>query len=189
MPGFWVGKYEVTQSEWARMMHSMPSRALDKGKGDRHPIYYVSHDDAVEFCRKLTDLERKAGRLPPRWAYRLPTEVQWEYACRAGTTTATAFGDKLDSTQANFNGDWPHNGAPKGPKLMKTVQVGSYRPNAWGIYDMHGNVGEFTATPGRHRGGSWYDSGRNCCSEIFIPEPPNASESIGFRVALVMTLR
>jgi hypothetical protein len=184
MPGFWMGKYEVTQSEWARLM-PMPSRALDKGKGDRHPIYYVSHDDATEFCQKLTDLERKAGRLPAGWEYRLPTDEQWEYACRAGTTTATAFGDQLSSTQANFNGDWPHNGAPKGPHLGKAVKVGSYQPNAWGIYDMHGNVGEFTATPGRHRGGSWYNSGRNCCSEIFIPDPPNASEHVGCRVALV----
>ena len=184
MPGLWMGKYEVTQSEWARLL-PMPSHKLDRGKGDRHPIYYVSHDDATEFCRKLTDLERKAGRLPKHWAYRLPTEEQWEYACRAGTTTATAFGDKLDSTQANFNGDWPHNGAPKGPNRAKAVKVGSFRPNAWGIYDMHGNVGEFTATPGRHRGGSWYDSGRNCCSEIFIPDPPNASEHVGFRVARV----
>jgi formylglycine-generating enzyme required for sulfatase activity len=184
-PGFWMGKYEVTQSEWAGLMGSMPSHALDKGKGDWHPIYYVSHDDAMEFCRKLTDLERNAGRLPSGWAYRLPTDAQWEYACRAGTTTATAFGDRLDSTQANFNGDWPYNEAPKGPNLQEAVQVGSYRPNAWGIYDMHGNVGEFTATPGLHRGGSWYDSGRNCCSEIFIPDPPSASEHVGFRVARV----
>jgi formylglycine-generating enzyme required for sulfatase activity len=185
IPGFWMGKYEVTQSEWARLMGSMPSHALDKGKGDRHPIYHVSHDDATEFCRKLTDRERKAGRLPRGWAYRLPTDLQWEYACRAGTTTATAFGDKLDSTQANFNGDWPYNGAPKGPNLQKAVKVGSYRPNAWGIYDMHGNVGEYTAIPGRHRGGSWYDSGRNCCSEISILDSPNAGEHVGFRVALV----
>jgi formylglycine-generating enzyme required for sulfatase activity len=183
--GFWMGKYEVTQSEWAGLAGSMPSHALDKGKGARHPIYYVSHYDATEFGRKLTDLERNAGRLPAGWAYRLPTEAQWEYACRAGTTMATAFGDKLDSTQANFNGNWPHNGAPKGPHLAKAVEVGSYRPNAWGIYDMHGNVAEFTAAPGRHRGGSWYDNGRNCCSEIFIPDPPNASEHVGFRVAQV----
>jgi hypothetical protein len=164
IPGFWMGKYEVTQSEWARLMGSMPSHALDKGKGDRHPIYSVSHDDATEFCRKLTERERKAGRLPRGWVYRLPTDVQWEYACRAGTTMATAFGDKLDSTRANFNGDWPHNGAAKGPNRQKAVEVGSFRPNAWGIHDMHGNVGEFTATHGRSRGGSWYDSGRNCCS-------------------------
>ncbi len=185
--GFWMGKYEVTQSEWAGLMGSMPSQSMDKGKGDRHPIYNVSRDETIEFCRKLTDLERNAGRLPSGWAYRLPTEVQWEYACRAGTTTATAFGDQLDSTQANFNGDWPHNGAPKGPNLQKAVEVGSYRPNAWGIHDMHGNVKEFTTTPGHVRSGSWFDSGRNCCSEIFIPDPPNASASIGFRVARVPT--
>jgi serine/threonine protein kinase/formylglycine-generating enzyme required for sulfatase activity len=185
MPGFWIGKYEVTQSEWAGLMGSRPSHALDKGEGDRHPIYYVSHDEATEFCRKLTDLERNAGRLPKGWAYRLPTDEQWVYACRAVTTTATAFGDQLSSTQANFNGDWPHNEAPKGPNLQKAVEVGSYLPNAWGIHDMHGNVGEFTATPGLHRGGSWYDSGRNCCSEIFIAEPPSASEHVGFRVARV----
>ena len=158
---------------------------MNKGKGDRHPIYYVSLDDATEFCRKLTDLERNSGRLPSGWECRLPTEAEWEYACRAGTTTATAFGDKLSSSQANFNGDWPHNGAPKGPNLQQAVKVGSYRPNAWGIYDMHGNVKEFTTTPGRVRGGSWYDSGRNCCSAIFIPDPPTASESVGFRVVLV----
>jgi sulfatase modifying factor 1 len=186
-PGFWMGKYEVTQSEWASLMGSMPSHVLDKGKGDWHPIYYVSHDDATEFCRKLTDRERKAGRLPRGWEYRLPTDAQWEYACRAGTTTATAFGDALDSTQANFNGDWPHNGAAKGPHRGEALQVGSFRPNAWGIYDMHGNVGEFTATPGRHRGGSWYDNGRNCCSEIFILDPPKPSEHVGFRVARVPT--
>jgi formylglycine-generating enzyme required for sulfatase activity len=185
LPGFWIGKYEVTQSEWAGLMGSLPPHALVKGTGDRHPIYNVSHDDAKEFCRKLTVQERDAGRLPPGWAYRLPTDAQWEYACRAGTTTATAFGDRLDSTQANFGGDWPYNGAPKGPSLGKAVPVGSYRPNAWGIHDMHGNVGEFIDTPGRVRGGSWYDSGRNCCSEISIADPPDASDHLGFRVARV----
>jgi hypothetical protein len=184
MPGFWMGTYEVTQSEWARLIGSLPSRPLDKGEGERHPIYYVSHDDATDFCRKLTDHERKAGRLPKGWMYQLPTEDQWEYACRAGTTTATAFGDKMDSTQANFGGNWPVGGAPKGPNRMKAVEVGSFRPNAWGLYDMHGNVGEFVAMPDRTRGGSWCDSGRNCCSEISIPNPGNAAAHIGFRVAL-----
>jgi serine/threonine protein kinase len=184
-PGFWIGKYEVTQSEWANLMGSLPSHALDKGKGDQHPIYYVSHADAAEFCRKLSDLERKAGRLPAGWEYELPTDNEWEYACRAGTMTASAFGDSLSSTQANFNGDWPHNGGQKGPSLMTSVKVGLYCPNDWGIYDMHGNVGEFTAMSGRVRGGSWCDSGRNCCSEIFIPIPPTPFQSVGFRVALV----
>jgi serine/threonine protein kinase len=186
--GFWMGQYEVTQSEWVGVMGSMPSQAMNKGKGDRYPIYNVSLDQAIEFCRRMTSQERKAGRLPEGWSYRVPTEEDWEYACRAGTATATAFGDRLSSTQANFNGDWPHNGAPKGPNLQKAVEVGSYQPNAWGICDMHGNVKEFTTTPGRVRGGSWFDNGRNCCSEIFIPDPPNASESVGFRVARVPSL-
>ena len=184
--GFWMQETEVTQSEWATLMGSMPSHAMNKGKGDRYPIYYVSLDDATKFCRKLTDLERNAGRLPSGWAYRLPTEAQWEYACRAGTTTATAFGDKLSSTQANFNGDWPHNGAPKGPNLAE----GGARSVR--IAPMPGGFTTCTATSrssrprlGGYRGGSWYDSGRNCCSEIFIPDPPNASESVGFRVVLV----
>jgi serine/threonine protein kinase len=185
MPGIWMGKYEVTQSEWARLMGSMPSHAMDKGEGDRHPIYYVSHDDVTEFCQKLAEQERKAGRMPKGWIYQLPTDDQWEYACRAGTTTATAFGDKMDSTQANFGGNWPYGGAPQGPDRLKAVAVGSLRPNAWGLYDMHGNVGEFVAARGRTRGGSWCDSGRNCCSEIFIPNPGDASAHVGFRVALV----
>ena len=182
--GFWMQETEVTQSEWATLMGSMPPHEMNKGEGDRHPIYFVSLDDATKFCRKLTELERNAGRLPSGWEFRLPTEAQWEYACRAGTTTDTAFGDELSSTQANFGGEWPHNGALKGPSHGMAIEVGSYRPNDWGIYDMHGNVKEFTTTPGRVRGGSWCDSGRNCCSGIWIPDPPNPSESIGFRMVL-----
>ncbi len=144
LPGI-ASMHPPGQSEWASLMGSMPSHALDKGKGDRHPIYYVSHAEATEFCRKLTDLERKAGRLPKGWEYRLPTDAQWEYACRAGTTTATAFGDKLDSTQANFNGDWPHNGAPKGPNRGKAV-AGRF------VYaPMPGGLTTCTATSGSSR--------------------------------------
>ncbi len=183
--GFWIQETEVTQSDWTRVMGSMPAHEMNKGKGDRHPIYYVSLDDATKFCRNLTELERNAGSLPSGWECSLPTEEQWEYACRAGTTTDTAFGDQLSSSQANFVGEYSHNGAPNGPSHHQAVKVGSYRPNDWGIYDMHGNVKEFTTTPGHVRGGSWYDSGRNCCSGLFIPDPPNASESVGFRVVLV----
>jgi serine/threonine protein kinase len=183
--GFWIQETEVTQLEWVTLMGSLPGHEMNKGKGDRYPIYYVSLDDATKFCRKLTDHERNARGLASGCEFRLPTEEQWEYACRAGTTTATAFGDRLSSGQANFNGDWPHNGAPKGPNFQMAVKVGSYRPNPWGIYDMHGNVKEFTTMPGRVRGGSWYDSGRNCCSAIYIPDPPTALESVGFRMVLV----
>ncbi len=187
--GFWIQETEVTQSQWAGVMGSMPPRDMNKGKGDRHPIYHVSLNDANNFCKKLTELEHQAGSLPSGWGCRLPTEVQWEYACRAGTTTDTAYGDQLGSSQANFSGYWPHNAAPKGPSQNQAVEVGSYRPNDWGIYDMHGNVKEFTTTPGRVRGGSWFDSGRNCCSGIAIPDPPSASESVGFRVVLVSVPR
>lgn len=182
--GFWIQETEVTQLEWVSVMGSLPSHELNKGQGDRYPIYFISLEEAAEFCRKLTDIEREAGRLPAGWDFSLPTDAQWEYACRAGTTTATAFGDQLSSTQANFGGEWPHNGAPKGPSHNQAVKVRSYRPNPWGIYDMHGNVKEFTTTAGRVRGGAWCDSGRNCCSEIWIPDPPTASECVGFRVAL-----
>ena len=96
---------------------------------------HVSWDDAVAFCRKLSELpeEKKAGRV-----YRLPTEAEWEYACRAGTKTPFHYGNSLSSKQANFNGNFPYGGADKGPYLKRTAKVGSYAANAFGLYDMHG---------------------------------------------------
>jgi len=88
-------------------------------------------------------MERNAGRLLPGYIYRLPSEAEWEYCCRAGTTTATAFGNSISLSQANFNGNYPYNGAAKGPYLERTTAVGSYATNAWGLYDMHGNVWEW----------------------------------------------
>jgi formylglycine-generating enzyme len=114
-----------------------------KGEGPDYPMYYVSHDEAMEFCRRWSESERRAGRLPSGWTYELPTEAQWEYACRAGTTTATAFGDRLSSHEANCAGSAPYNGAAKGPDLEKTTPVGSYSRNRWGLFDMHGNVFEW----------------------------------------------
>ena len=172
--GFWMGKFEVTQAQWRRVMGATlrEQRAKDPtqprtvgdstmrdhvGEGPDYPIYFTSHAEAEEFCRKLTETERVAGRLEQGWEYRLPTEAQWEFACRAGTTTATAFGDRLSSTQANFDGSKPFNGAPAGPYLHDTTPVGSYPPNAWGLHDMHGNVWEWCRdgfTQGRPRGGT-----------------------------------
>ena len=104
-------------------------------------------DLCKELLRKvLSNLpeEKKAGRK-----YRLPTEAEWEYACRAGTSTAFHFGQSLSSDQANFNGKYPAGDGKEGPYLRKTAPVGSYQPNAYGLYDMHGNVAEWCA--------DWYD--------------------------------
>ncbi len=86
--------------------------------------------------------DKKDGTLPKGWEFRLPTEAQWEYACRAGTTTATAFGDKLSTKQANFK-NTPYNGAEEGPSVGKAAKVGSYPANPWGLHDMHGNTFEW----------------------------------------------
>jgi formylglycine-generating enzyme required for sulfatase activity len=102
----------------------------------------VTFAEAEAFCARLTELGRKSGELAEGWEFRLPSEAQWEYACRAGTTTATAFGAKLGSKQANVKNK-PYNGAEEGPTLGKAAKVGSYPPNAWGIHDMHGNIVEW----------------------------------------------
>jgi formylglycine-generating enzyme required for sulfatase activity len=141
--GFWSGKYEVTQGQWKRVVGQLPGPLTPAGgAGDDFPLYNVNFAEAEGFCRHLTTKAHAAGDLPSDWEFRLPTEAQWEYACRAGTTTATAFGDKLSSTQANFQGK-PYNGAPPGPSLKRATKVGSYPPNAWGLCDMHGNVVEW----------------------------------------------
>jgi sulfatase modifying factor 1 len=128
--GYWLGKYEVTQAQWLKVVGSNPSRF----KGANRPVEEVSWTDVTSFCEKLTELEREAGRLPAGMAYQLPTEAQWEYACRAGTTTDYAFGDRLTYGQANISG---------GPG--KTTDVGKYPANGWGFHDMHGNAYEWCA--------------------------------------------
>ena len=129
--GFWLGKHEVTQAQWQSIMGTTPS----KFKGPNLPVETVSWDEAVSFCKKLTEREKKAGRLPAGLAYALPTEAQWEYACRAGTRTAYSFGNAITEKQANFKGT--------NDNIKKTTPVGSYGPNAWGFHDMHGNVWEW----------------------------------------------
>lgn len=138
LTGFWLGKYEVTQEEYESVTGENPSLI----EGQRLPVVRVLWDEVTAFCVKLTTKERQAGRLPAEWTIRLPTEAEWEYGCRAGTTTATAFGENLNSTQANFNGNYPYNNAEKGPNLQTTT-VGKYAANAWGLHDMHGNVWEW----------------------------------------------
>lgn len=182
--GFWMSRYEVTQAEFESVMGFNGSFFT----GADLPADQVSWEEAIGYCQKLTLRERAAGRLPEGLVFRLPTDAEWEYACRAGTTNATSFGDKLSSTQANFDGTKPYNGADKGPDLGSTTKVGSYPPNAWGLHDMHGNVSEWvsdwttgglpggsmsdlievstpTVTPFRiHRGGAWHSEGAQCRS-------------------------
>ena len=152
---FYMGVFEVTQGEYEKVMgkpkeggkYNPQNRgAFFAGEGPDHPMDQVSWNQAVEYCKRLSALpaEKKAGR-----AYRLPTEAEWEYACRAGTKSVFHFGDALSSKQANFNGAFPYGGADKGPNLKKTTKVGSFAPNAWGLYDMHGNVAEWCS--------DWYD--------------------------------
>jgi formylglycine-generating enzyme required for sulfatase activity len=211
--GFWMGKYEVTQGEWKRIVGKFPGPfTAAGGEGDDLPVYNVNYAEAGDFCRRLTEQARPSGQLPVNWEFRLPTEAQWEYACRAGTTTATAFGNKLSSKQANFGGK-PYNGAEPGPSLQHATRVGSYPPNRWGIHDMHGNVVEWcrdwyhVKLPGgkdpdlsaregtrnrdntvsrSRRGSAWCDPGwpsRSAFRQRF--EPERRSDHIGFRVVAV----
>ena len=148
--GFWMGKYEATQGQWKRVVGEFPGK-LSAGEGDDFPVYAVNFAESEEFCRKLTGNSHASGELPGEWEFRLPTEAQWEYACRAGTTTATSFGDKLSSKHANFKGK-PYNGAEPGPSLKRAAKVGSYPANAWGCTT-------YTATPAS---GAETGTMRNC---------------------------
>jgi formylglycine-generating enzyme required for sulfatase activity len=185
---FWLGRTEVTQAQWMAVMGSNPSGF----KGDDLPVETVSWDDAMEFCRKLSERERAANRLPVGYVYSLPTEAEWEYACRAGTTGDYA-GDigAMAWTDENSGGS--------------THEVGIKRPNAWGLADMHGNVwelvfdwfadyqgGEVTNPRGPtsgysrvFRGGTWNHEASFARSAIRLTdEPDRRGRALGFRLAL-----
>ncbi len=204
---FYMGVYEVTQAEYEKVMGYNPSYFSRNGKekaGAKYffkpsggkdrvrglttisfPVENVTWDEAVEFCKKLSELasEKQAGRV-----YRLPTEAEWEYACRGGAKKyqVFAFGNSLSSKQANFHGSFPYGGAENGKYLGRTCKVGSYQANGFGLYDMHGNVWEWgndfysdrTYTENKRtdprgpktgasrslRGGSWLMHGHSCRS-------------------------
>jgi len=155
--GLWMGMYEVTQSQYSEVMGENPSEF----EGARHPVDSVTWREAKLYCEMLTSLEKSAGRLPEGYVYRLPTEPEWEYAARSGTNTAFSFGDKADASMGNFRGIYPP-GSGSGLRVADnygTLPVGSYLPNAKGLYDIHGNVREWTLDyyNGRLSGGSLGD--------------------------------
>ena len=123
-------------------MGAFPERAPSEqfGLGEEFPIYWVNYAAAEAFCRTISAQAVRSGTMPPSWEFRLPTEAQWEYACRAATLTATSFGDQLGRHQANFHGA-PLNGGKDGAPRRATP-VGSYPPNHWDLSDMHGNIFE-----------------------------------------------
>ena len=197
---FGLGKTDVTQGQWEQVMGTDPWEGGEDVQADKDcPATYVSWDDAREFCDKLTDLERKAGTLKAGEAYRLPTEAQWEYACRAGTATTYSFGND-ESTfgeYAWFNGNAFHAGEPYAHK------VGLKKPNPWGLYDMRGTVWKWcsdwydakvsggTDPVGPEegslrvlRGGSWWSRPVNCGSASRNGiGPSDRGSDMGFRVA------
>jgi formylglycine-generating enzyme required for sulfatase activity len=199
--GFYLGKYEVTQEEYEKVMGKNPSQF----KGGKLPVEMVNWDDAVAFCEALTkmELQNNYGRddysdnkiTMGSWEFTLPTEAQWEYACRAGTTTRYSFGQDINREQSHFGGS----------TYLKTRTVGYYYPNPWGFFDMHGNVREWTFDRWEiygsvavtdpegpaygmwrtGRGGSWRYHKDSCTSYNRWARLPNDRRyDLGFRVAL-----
>ena len=192
---FHLGKFEVTQRQWAEVMKTRPG--WFDGAGDGLPVENVNWLEVQEFLRRLT-----AGSADSR--FRLPTEAEWEYACRAGTTTAFGTGDGLTAADANIDPRAPGDTGAGPAGRGQPVAVGSFPPNGWGLHDMHGNVWEWTddrfcpypqgpATDPRGactsalmviRGGSWRfrsDSAR--CALRYTHRPADRGFSLGFRVA------
>ncbi|MGE9296249.1 MAG: SUMF1/EgtB/PvdO family nonheme iron enzyme [Puniceicoccales bacterium] len=140
--GFWIAAHEVTQKQYKMVMGNNPA----EHQGETKPVESVSWSEARAFCRKLTEQESAAGRIPAGFEYRLPTEAEWEYAARAGSSTPFNWGNTADWSKGNFRGNYPRDFDSShldAPTHYGTQPVGSYQPNAWGLYDMHGNVREW----------------------------------------------
>jgi formylglycine-generating enzyme required for sulfatase activity len=179
--GFWLGTYPVTQAQWRALMQSNPSRF----PGPQRPVEQVSQADALAFCAELS---RRTG-----CAFRLPTEAEWEYACRAGTSSAYHFGAEAHPELLSCGGRWGE----------ETFPVGRFPPNAFGLYDMHGNVWEWcgdrkrwytsadrtdphqdTAGVPVARGGAWVSEPWLCRSASRWGDPGRRHAFLGFRVAM-----
>ncbi|MBO4545739.1 MAG: formylglycine-generating enzyme family protein, partial [Verrucomicrobia bacterium] len=204
--GYWMGRYEITQAQYKAVTGRNPSVFKD----DSNPVENVSWFDARDFCAKLTEIEAAAGRLPEGYEYALPTEAQWEYACRAGTITAFNNGTNIPAAE-QIEDEYCFNlnaiGWYKFNSYGTTAPAGEKQPNAWGLYDMHGNVAEwcsdwykkdypnpfavdpagpYTAIRRVVRGGSYSDGAGSCRSAFRLASLMTYSDStVGFRVALV----
>jgi len=192
--GFWMARTEVTQAEWQRVMGDNPSWFPECGP--RCPVERVNWYDVRSFIERLRQRSDQPG-------LRLPTEAEWEYACRAGTTTAFSTGADLTTGQANYDGRMPYPGRPEGGFRGGPTPVASFAPNPWGLYDMHGNVWEWTEDEycpyatgpvtdpigacgsgiENIRGGSWYFSASSArCGRRYTHKPEDRGFSIGFRL-------
>jgi len=191
--GFWIADTPVTQALWQVIMGNNPSEF----KGEENPVENVSWDDAQAFIAKMNGLKAKLKLC-------LPTEAQWEYACRAGNTTPFSWGEQIDSPLVNFDGRVPYNNGRKSEDRGQTVAVKALLCNDWGLYQMHGNVREWcqdwygdyqsqpvidpqgpkTGAARVLRGGSWFNFGRSCRSACrYYSDPSDRLGFIGFRLA------
>ena len=145
--GFWIGRYEVTRQQWESLMGTTelhPEKPSPYSADDStYPVVSKSYHDIEEFLKKMNEPAANGH-------FRLPTEAEWEYACRAGTTTHFNYGDYTSDSLANYDAQFPSNHGPLGKFLKRVQPVGSYPPNQWGLFDMHGNVWEWTS--------DWYGS-------------------------------
>jgi len=221
--GFWMGRYEVTQGEYQEVMGNNPSfyngfrntfpvgsEGIDFSVDLSRPVEQVSWNDATNYCATLTQRERALGNIPQNWVYRLPTEAEWEYACRAETTTRFSYGDDTDYTEFTDYGWYFNNSGifdPSAGGIWRSHPVGQKQGNPWGLYDMHGNITEWcgdwytntyligdsylllhgpaTGDVRVRRGGGMIENAKDCRSASrFNLHPDNYSYDTGFRVVL-----
>ncbi len=202
LSGFWLGKYPINQAQWKAVLGKAPACRF---RGENLPVENICWKEAAEFCARLSTL---TGR-----AYSLPSEAQWEYACRAGTATPFSLGETITTTYANYVGAHTYREEPGGVYRHTTTPPGTFPPNPWGLYDMHGQVWEFCAdvwqadytgapvdgsvhSEGYHpehtglrfrvaRGGSWHETPAHCRSAMRLRvEEDDRMEVYGLRVLL-----